>query len=172
MKTLLDGYLLSSQGDRMSLAHGIEGRYPFLDHRVVEYAFAMKENYKLNGFSQKHLLRKAFEKRIPSSIVNRPKRPYMSPDLRSFIRESGPTENTKYFLSDSLIKEYQIFNPKWVARFLKKFESGIPENLGYRDNMIITFLLSTQISEYWSRHPKSFSLPDKLLHVKIDDYAN
>lgn len=172
MRTLLDGYLLSSQGDRMSLAHGIEGRYPFLDHRVVEYAFALNENYKLNGFSQKHLLRKAFEKRLPSSIINRPKRPYMSPDLRSFINSKGPTENTKYFLSEFLIKEYQIFNPKWVTRFLKKFEQGIPENLGYRDNMIITFLLSAQIANYWAQNPKTFSLPDDLLHVELDDYTN
>lgn len=172
MKTLLDGYLLSSQGDRMSLAHGIEGRYPFLDHRVVEYAFALNENYKLNGFSQKHILRKAFEKRLPSSIINRPKRPYMSPDLRSFIRSEGPTENTMFFLNDSLIKEYQVFNPKWVARFLKKFDHGIPGNLGYRDNMIITFLLSTQISEYWARHPRDISLSDDLLQVEIDDYTN
>ena len=172
MRTLLDGYLLSSQGDRMSLAHGIEGRYPFLDHRVVEYAFALNENYKLNGFSQKHLLRKAFEKRLPSSIINRPKRPYMSPDLKSFINSKGPTENTKYFLSELLIKEYQIFNPKWVTRFLKKFEQGIPENIGYRDNMIITFLLSAQIANYWAQNPKTFSLPDDLLHVELDDYTN
>jgi asparagine synthase (glutamine-hydrolysing) len=172
MKTLLDGYLLSSQGDRMSLAHGIEGRYPFLDHRVVEFAFALNENYKLNGFSQKHLLRKAFENRIPSSIINRPKRPYMSPDLRSFIRDNGPTENTKYFLSESLVKDYQIFNPKWVQRFMKKFDEGVPENLGYRDNMIITFLLSSQIANYWALNPKTFSLSENLLHVEIDDYTN
>ncbi len=170
MKTLLDGYLLSSQGDRMSLAHGIEGRYPFLDHRVVEYAFALNENYKLKGFSQKHLLRKAFEKHIPSSIINRPKRPYMSPDLKSFIRDNGPTENTNFFLSNSLIKDYQIFNPKWIARFLKKFESGIPKNIGYRDNMIITFILSAQISEYWARNPRKNHLSDDLLNVSIDDY--
>jgi len=172
MKTLLDGYLLSSQGDRMSLAHGIEGRYPFLDHRVVEFAFALNENYKLNGFSQKHILRKAFEHRLPSSIINRPKRPYMSPDLRSFINTKGPTENTKFFLSESLIKDYQIFNPKWVTRFLKKFDEGVPDNLGYRDNMIITFLLSTQIANYWAQNPKTFNLTNELLHVEIDDYTN
>jgi asparagine synthase (glutamine-hydrolysing) len=156
----------------MSLAHGIEGRYPFLDHRVVEYAFTLKENYKLNGFSQKHILKKAFEKRLPSSVLNRPKRPYMSPDLRSFINSKGPTENTKYFLSESLIKEYRVFNPKWVSRFLKKFDQGIPENIGYRDNMIITFLLSTQIANYWAQNPKTFQLPDNLLHIKIDDYIS
>ncbi|MGQ1787249.1 asparagine synthase (glutamine-hydrolyzing) [Saccharicrinis sp. GN24d3] len=172
MKTLLDGYLLSSQGDRMSLAHSIEGRYPFLDHRVVEYAFALKENYKLKGFSQKHLLRKAYENNLPPSIINRPKRPYMSPDLKSFMNGKGPTENTKFFLSDSLVKDYQIFNPKWVTRFLKKFENGIPERLGYRDNMIITFMLSTQISEYWTRNPRTLNLPETLLSVEIDDYKN
>ncbi|MBN2167149.1 MAG: asparagine synthase (glutamine-hydrolyzing) [Marinilabiliaceae bacterium] len=172
MKTLLDGYLLSSQGDRMSLAHGIEGRYPFLDHRLVDYLFSVKESYKLNGFSQKHILKKAFEKKIPSSIINRPKRPYMSPDLKSFIRDNGPTDNCSFFLDDSLIRDYKIFNPKWVMRFLKKFSDGIPDNIGYRDNMIITFILSTQISEYWARNPRVIALGDELLHVKIDDYNN
>lgn len=170
MKTLLAGYLLSSQGDRMSLAHSVEGRYPFLDHRVVDLLFHMRENYKLNGFDQKFLLKKAYGKDIPQSIINRPKRPYMSPDLRSFIRNGKLTENASYFLSDRLINEYQIFNSKWVQRFLSKFKNGIPDNLGYRDNMIITFMLSTQIANYWAKNPKTNPLPADHLTVKIDDY--
>ncbi len=170
MSTLLSGYLLSSQGDRMSLAHGIEGRYPFLDHRVVEMLFYINDKFKLNGFDQKYMLKKAFTNEIPKTIINRPKRPYMSPDLKSFIREGKLTENASFFLNESLIKEYRIFNPQWVSRFLNKFKNGVPENIGYRDNMIITFLLSTQIANYWAKNPKRIELPEKKLTIAIDDY--
>lgn len=171
MRTLLSGYLLSSQGDRMSMAHSVEGRYPFLDHRVVDMLFTMNEEYKLKGFNQKHLLKKSYQGKIPSSIINRPKRPYMSPDLRSFINNNGkPTDNTAFFLSEDLLRDYQIFNPKWVKRFLTKFANGIPDSIGYRDNMIITFILSTQIAKYWANHPKQFFLSNRFLTVKINDY--
>jgi asparagine synthase (glutamine-hydrolysing) len=116
------------------------------------------------------MLKKAYSNEIPKSIIDRPKRPYMSPDLRSFVRGNKLTENAAFFLSEDLIKEYQIFNPKWVLRFLNKFSNGIPENIGYRDNMIITFMLSAQIANYWAKNPKTFTLSDDLLTVEIDDY--
>ena len=85
MKTLLEGYLLSSQGDRMAMAHGVEGRFPFLDPRLVEWAFAIPVDWKLNGYQQKFILRDAFRDELPDAITNRPKRPYMAPDLVAFI---------------------------------------------------------------------------------------
>ena len=170
MKTLLSGYLLSSQGDRMSMAHSVEGRYPFLDHRVVDMLFTMNEEYKLKGFNQKYLLKKCYQDKIPPSIINRPKLPYMAPDLKSFIRNGKPTENTSFFLGEGIIKDYQIFNPKWVQRFLNKFTDGVPGAIGYRDNMIITFILSTQIAKYWIKNPRQNLLKDELLTTKINDY--
>ncbi|MFB6320142.1 asparagine synthase (glutamine-hydrolyzing) [Saccharicrinis sp. FJH54] len=170
IRSLLTGYLLSSQGDRMSLAHSVEGRYPFLDHRVIDMLFTLNEGFKLKGFNQKYLLKKAFASKIPESILNRPKRPYMSPDLKSFIRNGKLTDNAAFFMNDILIKDYQIFNPKWVTRFLKKFENGVPENIGYRDNMIITFILSAQIAQYWAKHPRTYELPEDLCSVEIVDY--
>ncbi len=170
IRTLLAGYLLSSQGDRMSLAHGIEGRYPFLDHRLIDFLFTIDERFKLNGFSQKHLLVKSYKNNIPKTILNRPKRPYMSPDLRSFVANGKLTDNTAYFLSDGLIQDYGLFNLKFVNRFLDKFKKGIPDNIGYRDNMIITFILSTQIANYWIKNPKTHTLSEDKMKVEIIDY--
>lgn len=170
MKTLLSGYLLSSQGDRMSMAHGVEGRYPFLDHRLVERIFYYPDRYKLYGFSQKHLLREAFRKFIPKSIVDRPKGPYQAPDLKSFFRGGKLSENTAFFLSKNLLNDYGIFDEKYVSRFIKKFEKEIPNEIGYRDNMLITFIVSCQMVNYWSKHPKSRKLDEKLMRVRLLDY--
>lgn len=170
MRTLLSGYLLSSQGDRMSMAHSVEGRYPFLDHRLVDLLFGMNDDYKLKGFNQKFLLKDSYKSHIPQSIINRPKRPYMAPDLRSFIVNGKPTENTAFFLSDEMIKDYGIFNLKWVKRFLQKFSNGIPASIGYRDNMIITFILSAQIANYWMKNPRKYVISDETIKTKINEY--
>ncbi len=170
MKTLLSGYLLSSQGDRMSLAHGIEGRYPFLDHRIVDSLFYVNNEYKMKGLSQKHLLRDSYADKVPDSIINRPKKPYIAPDLSAFFRNGKPTENISFFLNDSIVKDYGIWDPKYVARFLNKFRNGIPENIGYRDNMLICFMLSTQIVQYWINNPIKYAINEKDFKIKINDY--
>lgn len=169
MRTLLSGYLLSSQGDRMTMSHGIEARYPFLDHRLVEKVFSYNDNYKLNGFSQKHLMKKAFERHLPASIINRPKMPYQAPDLKSFVKNGRLTENAENFLSPQKIKEYGLFDPVMVARFLKKTCATPKEKVGYRDNMLITFILSSQLCCHWIKNPKKQTLVDVVKTVDCTD---
>ncbi len=170
MKTLLSGYLLSSQGDRMAMAHSVEARFPFLDHRLVEKVFYYPDKFKLNGFSQKHILRKAFKGPIPASIIDRPKMPYQAPDLKSFMNGGKLSDTASYFLSKEMINKYGIFDDKYVNRFLRKFQNGIPSQIGYRDNMLITFLLSSQMVGYWMRNPVHHELEDRLKMVEIIDY--
>ncbi len=169
MKTLLEGYLLSSQGDRMSMAHGVEGRYPFLDPLLVEWALHLPAEWKLSGYDQKHILKDAFREIIPEAIANRPKRPYMAPDLEAFIRDGRPTERTMRFLDPGIIAEYGIFDPRMVERFLFKFERRGMDGAGYRDNMLMSFLLSTQMIEYWIRNPVSVRLDDDLCTVDLKE---
>jgi asparagine synthase (glutamine-hydrolysing) len=169
MQTLLSGYLLSSQGDRMSMAHGVEGRYPFLDHRLVERVFYFDDSFKLNNFSHKHILRDCYRDAIPGSIIDRPKKPYTSPDLKSFYQNGKWSENVNYFLSMDRIKEYGIFDSSFVQRFIRKFSQGLPVEIGYRDNMIISFMLSAQMIFYWMKNPKHITLPESLKTVEITD---
>ncbi len=170
LKTLLSGYLLSAQGDRMSMAHSVEGRYPFLDHRLIERLFYYKDTFKLNGLKQKYILGKAYKDVIPSSIINRPKQPYMAPDLKSFFSHGKLTEQASYFLSAGKIADYGIFDSTIVSRLIKKFERKIPDAIGYRDNMIFTFVLSCQMANYWARNPKTTPLDTKLKKVEIRDF--
>ncbi len=169
MKTLLSGYLLSSQGDRMSLGHSVEGRYPFLDHRLVDYLFYLKDSFKLNGFSQKFLLRKAFESKIPDSISKRPKKPYTSPDLKSFCGKKGLSEQASFFLSKEMIRDNGIFDEKIVSRLVNKFRNGAPKEIGYRDNMVITFILSSQMVQHWIKRPKIHDMNLNKMTVRIVD---
>jgi asparagine synthase (glutamine-hydrolysing) len=124
----------------------------------------------MKGLSQKHLLRDSYSGEIPDSIINRPKKPYIAPDLSSFFRDGKPTENTSFFLNDSIVKDYGIWDPKYVARFIGKFKNGVPDNVGYRDNMLVCFMLSTQIVQYWINNPIKYALCDKDFKIKINDY--
>ena len=171
MKTLLEGYLLSSQGDRMAMAHGVEGRFPFLDPRLVEWAFAIPVDWKLNGYQQKFILRDAFRDELPDAITNRPKRPYMAPDLVAFIRNGQPTDNARRFLDPAVIKDFGIFNPRMVERLLHKYFRRGTGNIGYRDNMLVSFVLSTQMAEHWIRNPLApVDFDDRLCTVDVQEH--
>lgn len=170
IKTLLQGYLLSSQGDRMSMAHSVEGRYPFLDHRLVECVFNYPDRFKLHNFNQKFLLKECYNTAIPASIINRPKKPYTAPDLKSFVQNNRLKEQAAHFLSDQVIREYGIFNEKMVKRFVRKIENRGQADIGYRDNMTICFLLSTQMIQYQLLNKKEQHLRPDLKRVEIIDY--
>ena len=69
----------------MAMAHSVEGRYPFLDHRVVEFCTRLPSRMKLRVLREKHILREASRDLIPAEVFNRPKRPYRAPIQRSFF---------------------------------------------------------------------------------------
>ncbi len=88
--TLLAGYLLSSQGDRMTSAFGVEARCPFLDHEVVELAMSLPVDLRLrDGTDEKHILKAAFFEALPKPILSRPKQPYRAPDAAAFVAARG-----------------------------------------------------------------------------------
>ena len=90
IKIFLSQYLLSSQGDRMAMANAVEGRFPFLDYRLVEFCNRLPANLKLHGLTEKYLLKKLGRKWLPPEIWQRPKRPYRAPIQRSFFNETAP----------------------------------------------------------------------------------
>ena len=72
MTTLLAGYILASQGDRMLMANSVEGRFPFLDRDVVDFANQLPARHKLFGLEEKYLLKRAFADLVPEEILDRP----------------------------------------------------------------------------------------------------
>ena len=78
-------YLLSSQGDRMAMAHAVEGRYPFLDHAVISWINQLPTKLKIRHLQgEKFILKQIAQDLIPQSIVNRPKQPYRAPIQTTF----------------------------------------------------------------------------------------
>jgi asparagine synthase (glutamine-hydrolysing) len=142
LKFFMSKYLLSSQGDRMAMANSIEGRYPFLDHRVIEFCMNLNPDLKLNGLNEKYLLKKMMKGRLPESILNRPKQAYRAPIQSAFFSEDMPPYlNT--MLSEEKIIDFGIFNPKHIAQLKKKMI--LNKQVSEIDNMAITAILSTQI---------------------------
>jgi asparagine synthase (glutamine-hydrolysing) len=138
----MSGYLLSSQGDRMAMGNSVEGRYPFLDYRVIEFCNKLPDNFKLNCLNEKFLLKKMSVGRIPESITKRSKQPYRAPIASSFF-SSGAPEYVSEILSENSIKSFGLFNPEKVKSLIKKIQlqKEIPEV----DQMAIAAILSTQL---------------------------
>ncbi|KZZ36833.1 asparagine synthase (glutamine-hydrolyzing), partial [Oleiphilus sp. HI0086] len=86
-KTLMAGYLLNSQGDRMLMKNSVEGRFPFLDHNVIEFASQLHPKLKMKAFNEKYILKKAMQNRLPNTIVQRYKQPYRAPNIPSFFSD-------------------------------------------------------------------------------------
>lgn len=141
VKTLLEGYLLSSQGDRVSMAYAVEGRVPYLDLKVLEFANALSPRYKLRGLREKVILRRALRRLVPETIVQRTKQPYRAPDSRSFFRDGRPLPYVEALLSPSNVRRSGYFRPEAVERLLKKCAAG--RALGAGDNMAFVGVLST-----------------------------
>jgi asparagine synthase (glutamine-hydrolysing) len=79
-KTMLANYLLTVLGDRMEMAHSIEGRLPFLDHKLVEQATRLPGSLKINAEgTQKYILREATREVITSTVYGRLKHPFQAP---------------------------------------------------------------------------------------------
>lgn len=139
---LLPGYILSSQGDRAAMAHAVEGRFPFLDHRVVEFAARIPPRLKMRALREKHILREAFADMLPASIAHRVKQPYRAPDAPAFSGAHAPGWLAPV-LSDTSIREAGIFDPRAVEKLVAKCASGRPT--GFKDNTAMTGIVSTQL---------------------------
>src|SRR5258706_12277217 len=120
---LLPGYILSSQGDRVAMAHGVEGRFPFLDHRVVEHAARIPPRLKLKGLREKHILRHALGRYLPAAVSERPKQPYRAPDSESSLGAGAP-EYVERGLSAPALETAGYFYPSAARKLAAKSRSA------------------------------------------------
>jgi len=153
----LSQYLLSSQGDRMGMGHSIEGRFPFLDYRLVEFCNALEPRLKLRCLREKYLLKQAALPWLPDLIRQRPKRPYRAPIHRSFFNDATP-DYVEELLSPASIKAAGLFKPGAVEQLTSKVRAGAP--IGETDDMALVGILSTQLVHHL--FVNNFRLPEPL----------
>jgi asparagine synthase (glutamine-hydrolysing) len=141
MMMLLPGYILSSQADRPNMANAIEGRYPFLDFRVVHFALGLSGAEKMPALREKHLLRLCAAGLLPKEVLARVKQPYRAPEAHLFFQK--PVEYVEQMLSPAEVSRLRIFKPNAVDGIVRKFRNG--SAIGARDSMLLTGILSTQL---------------------------
>lgn len=143
--TLLSGYLLSSQGDRMLMGNSVEGRFPFLDRHVAALAESLPAHYKLRVLDEKHVLKRAAAGLVPAAILERKKQPYRAPDASSFT-DAAAAEWIAAVASDRELVQAGTFDPRAASQLIAKCRllAGSAQ-FSNADNMAVVGILSTQL---------------------------
>ena len=144
MKLVLAGDMLVKV-DMMSMANSLEIRSPFLDAEVVEFAFGLPVDFKINATMKKRIVQDAFRSLLPSELYNRPKQGFDIPLLNWFRKELWSKINDD-LLADNFIKDQDIFDVKAIQALKMKLLSTNPED----SHETIWALLVFQ--HWWKRH--------------------
>jgi len=153
--TLLSGYLLSSQGDRMLMGHSVEGRFPFLDPDVARLADGLPPSYKLRVLDEKHVLKRLARDLVPESIRLRSKQPYRAPDALSFASPAA-SEWIEDVASERALADAGVFAPGAARRLIEKCRAqAAAGQFSNTDNMGVVGVLSTQLvhHDFIARRP-------------------
>jgi len=139
-KTFLPNYILCMLGDRMEMAHSIEGRVPFLDHRVVETVCSLPVSQKIHGMTEKFVLREATRDVITDTIYRRQKHPFLSPPatLNRNGKLSTLVEDT---LRGSTLASIPFFDQKKVIGLLDSVDK-MDEGARVANDQVLMLLLS------------------------------
>lgn len=156
MALFMSCYLLNSQGDRMMMGNSIEGRFPFLDHRLIEFAATVPPKYKINGLTEKYVLKKSYEDLVPPAIVNRPKKPYRAPIAACFRGDSLAAR----LIRPEALEKSGLANTAAFGKLMQKAgEDG--RGLSERDEMAVATVTSLQLlNHHFIDHFKETGTPE------------
>lgn len=149
------------------MAHAVEGRFPFLDHRVVDFAARLPPRMKLRGLTEKYLLRRSMARHLPPMITDRPKQPYRAPDSQSFFG-MAPPDYVEDLLSSATITKAGYFEAKSVEKLVRKCRGG--GATGPRDDMALVGILSVQLVDHFFVRGETACSP-AAPQLRIHDHA-
>ncbi|MDI7276739.1 MAG: asparagine synthase (glutamine-hydrolyzing), partial [Anaerolineae bacterium] len=112
--------------DHMSMAHSLEVRVPFLDHRVAEFAFRLPGRLKMPGLRLKHFLRQTMRGMLPEETLRRPKRGFNVPTSRWLKADLRPL--VEEYLSPETVQRQGYFRPEMVARLVREHATGLADH--------------------------------------------
>ncbi len=143
-KTLLHGYLLSTQGDRMTFAHGVEARCPFLDPDLFDLSKSLPQTLKLSSQGvEKNILKTAYKDSLPQFVLDKPKQPYRAPDAKAFL-ESG-SDYLDSVLSESELGKLDFIDSKFANRLVSKLRKSDTDKVSHREDQSFMLLLSMSL---------------------------
>ena len=118
--------------------------FPFLDHRVVEFARRVPLNYRLKGLKEKFVLRESAKDLIPPELARSPKQPSRAPISRCFLGNHSKSY-TEELLSDDYIREAGYFDYQKIRKLIEKCQKQEGFLLSERENMALVGIISTQL---------------------------
>ena len=101
--------------DKMSMASGIEGRVPFLDHKLVEFSFSLPRRLRLRGLTGKYVLRQFAKGILPKAMARRKKMPFYVP-IEEYFKQPAFAARMEDLLGDDSVKRRGIFRPEVIRR--------------------------------------------------------
>ena len=152
------------KSDRLSMAHGVEARVPFLDHPLVELTAAIPPGLKLNGMNEKYVLKQIAMPNLPEINTDFKKRAFYTPIREWFFTKARKASLAPY-LSNEALQESNVFNPDQVNKLYQQLlESKVPDDLDsyYRVmqlEWVMLLVLTVQIlySQYIKKQGPCFS---------------
>ena len=124
--------------DRMSMRNSLEVRVPFLDYRIVEFAFSLPVSSKINGNIKKKIVQDAFREILPKELYNRPKKGFEVPLLQWF-KTDLKDKILNDWLSDEYIKAQGIFNVETIQQLKLQMLSNNPGDVHAQIWALIVF---------------------------------
>ena len=145
-KSMLPNYILTMLGDRMEMAHSIEGRVPFLDHHVIECLRQVPVSLKIRGMTEKHILREATRSVITDTVYRRQKHPFLSPPVTTL-----PGERFHEMLQDTLrgeaLRSLPFYDQKKVVALLDRLPGMSDQDRTVWDQVLMPVLSACVLQE-------------------------
>jgi asparagine synthase (glutamine-hydrolysing) len=124
------------------MAHSVEARFPFLDHRLIDLASRLPDHWKIRGLDEKHILKRVAGRHLPPGIARRRKQPYRAP-VRQALGALGAAEPLRELLQPDAIARAGIFDPHKVSLLSRRLREG--HDLGEVQSMALMLVLTTQL---------------------------
>ncbi len=139
LKLRLASHLISDHGDRAAFANSVEARYPFLDINLMQFVREIPPEMKLNGLTEKYLLKRLGERYVPAPIRERQKFGFVAPGSPYLLGQG--LEWVRDLLSSAVIARQGYFNPDTVERLVQRYTSpGFHLNVPYEDDLLMIVL--------------------------------
>ncbi|MCL2626963.1 MAG: asparagine synthetase B [Cystobacterineae bacterium] len=143
MRSMLQNYLLPIQGESMLAAGALQGCFPFMDRRVVEFAASLPRRLKLLGLTEKYLLRRYGQRWVPPEVYQRPKFPYRAPIVEALLGKAPPPW-VQTLLSKEAMETVGVFDADKCSKFMAKLRT-LQKPPSEADAMALNALATTQL---------------------------